>query len=147
MYRFQTVIRRRPDGPLATAACEIDGLRLTQWLVPPHLLCQPLPVSFDELCRRLTAIPRVFVEPDGSFTWCCHEGQQRWQVDGSFIDRDEQVVQLAVQGFCQRPQLDALLRAIGWPDCPLLFEWIPSGVLLEEDGFRRLAEAYRQPPP
>jgi len=100
----------------------------------------PLAVSFDSANASLAALPRMFIEPDGSFVWrgSTPEGQP-WQVDGNLIDRGDVLAYVELQGCCPVERFDEILRALGWPEARLAFQLPRRGVYLAEDEFRRLA--------
>jgi hypothetical protein len=101
----------------------------------------PLSVSFDAGMAMLAELPRMFIEPDGSFVWTgtAADGQP-WQVDGNLIDRGDVLAYVEVKGACPEKRLDELLRALGWPGSPLAFQLTRRGVTLDESAFRQLAK-------
>jgi hypothetical protein len=101
-----------------------------------------LSVSFDDASRRLARLPRMYLEPDGSFVWTgTAESGTAWQLDGNLIDRGLQLDYVELKGTCPPAQFDEMLTALGWPAAPLLFQLPQRGVFLEEAQFRRLAES------
>ena len=100
----------------------------------------PLSVSFDCAVSSLSALRRMFVEPDGSLVWtgATPEGD-RWQVDGNLIDRGDVLAYAELKGCCPEEQFDDILRALGWPQAALTFQLPRRGVTLLEAEFRRLA--------
>ena len=103
---------------------------------------EPLVVPFDDVLTALGVLPRMFIEPDGSFVWT-GEGKDRtrWQVDGNLIDRGDVLAYVDVNGCCPEKHFDDLLRAFGWPEAPLAFQLTRSGQTLEEAAFRELARS------
>lgn len=121
MLRFQILIHRNPlkdaQGP------------------------RELTVTFDQACASFRLLPRMFLDPDGSFVWTgATDDGQPWQVDGNLIDRGDVLAYVELKGHCPVAQFDELLRTLGWPDSPLMFQLPRRGVLLSEAEFRRLAE-------
>jgi hypothetical protein len=100
----------------------------------------PLAVTYDVAAAELGKLPRLFIEPDGSFvlTGATQDGQP-WQVDGNLIDRGDVLAYVELKGSCPSEQFDVLLRALGWPETPLTFQLLQRGVLLDESAFRQLA--------
>lgn len=100
----------------------------------------PLVASFDAAMVNLAVLPRMFIEPDGSFVWrgTTWEGEA-WQVDGNLIDRGDVLAYVELKGCCPVERLDEILRALGWPKSPLAFQLTQGGVTLEEAEFRGLA--------
>lgn len=100
-----------------------------------------LPVKFEYVVEQFARLLRMFVEPDGSFVWTgATEDGQPWQVDGNLIDRGDVLAYVELKGHCPVAQFDELLRTLGWPDSPLMFQLPRRGVFLSEAEFRRLAE-------
>jgi hypothetical protein len=100
----------------------------------------PLAVSFEAALAGLGSLPRLFIEPDGSFVWCgADDDGQPWQVDGNLIDRGEVLDYVELKGACPSGQLDEILRALGWPAVQLTFQLPWLGVFLTEEEFRRQA--------
>jgi hypothetical protein len=98
-----------------------------------------LGVTFDQAYAALEALPRMFIEPDGSFVWTGEANGTFWQVDGNLIDRGDVLAYVELKGTCPEAPLAALLQAFGWPDGPLAFELPQRGVVLDEAEFRRRA--------
>src|SRR5690348_13782587 len=99
-----------------------------------------LSVTFDSALAALSHLPRMFIEPDGSFVWTgtTVEGD-RWQVDGNLIDRGDVLAYVELKGCCPEEEFNSLLSALGWPQSPLVFQLTQRGVVLDEANFRRLA--------
>ena len=95
--------------------------------------------SFDVALAALTLLPRLFIEPDGSFVWAGDELGQPWQVDGNLIDRGDCLASVELKGRCPEEQFNDLLAACGWPALPLAFQMPRRGVTLDEAAFRELA--------
>jgi hypothetical protein len=100
----------------------------------------PLAVSFEGAIAALELLPRLFIEPDGSFVWTGTSADgQPWQIDGNLIDRGDVLAYVEAKGRCQPEQFELLLAALGWPQTPLIFQLQRRGVLLDEREFRRQA--------
>jgi len=99
-----------------------------------------LPVSFDDAFAALAKLPRMFLEPDGSFVWTgTTPAGERWQVDGNLIDRGDVLAYAELKGCCPEEQFDEILRALGWPRAELSFQLPRRGIILPEGEFRRQA--------
>ena len=100
----------------------------------------PLSVTFDAALALLGRLPRLFIEPDGSFVWteATPEGQ-RWQLDGNLIDQGEVLAYVELKGRCPEEAFDAVLGALGWPEASVIFQVTQRGVTLDQAAFRRLA--------
>ena len=101
----------------------------------------PLTVGFEVARERMEVLPRLFIEPDGSFVWrgMTKEGE-KWQVDGNLIDRGDVLAYVELKGVCPSERLDELLRALGWPEAKVEFQLVRTGVVVEEGEFRSVAE-------
>jgi hypothetical protein len=92
--------------------------------------------SFEEVVDLLVKLPRMFVEPDGSFVWVSpHE--PAWQVDGVIYDRAGRLWYAEIKGRCPEEQFDQFLSALGWPQTPVVVQLMQEAVQLGEDEFRR----------
>ena len=69
----------------------------------------------------------------------------RWQVDGHLFDFDDRLHRVELHGHCPAAAFDDLLRCVGWPIQPLVFEMVREGVTLDEAGFRNCVEAENSP--
>jgi hypothetical protein len=105
-----------------------------------HSQAAPLPVSFEAVLGGLEALPRLFIEPDGSFVWRgTTEAGDAWQVDGNLVDRGQVLDYVELHGTCSGERLDEILRLLGWPAAELTFVLPRRGVVLTEEAFRRQA--------
>jgi hypothetical protein len=100
----------------------------------------PLAVTFEAAFESLESLPRLFIEPDGSFVWTGDTAHSaRWQVDGNLIDRGDVLAYVELKGTCPEEQFKALLAALGWPEAKLSFQLPRRGAFLDEAAFRELA--------
>jgi hypothetical protein len=58
----------------------------------------PLPTSFEQAQERLTALPKLYFEPDGSFVWSLDQGRQ--QVFGMIYDAAGCIQYSELRGTC-----------------------------------------------
>jgi hypothetical protein len=101
---------------------------------------EPVPISFDAAFARLKELPRLFIEPDGSFVWTGDTADgQRWQMDGNLIDRGDVLAYVELNGHCPAERFDNLLRCFGWPQGSWAFQMIRSGLTVSETEFRESA--------
>jgi len=100
----------------------------------------PLAVTFDDAAAALAVLPRMFLEPDGSFVWRGQDGGGgAWQLDGNLIDRGKVLDRVELKGICPPERLDEVLAALGWPQSSVAFQLPRRGVFLTEAAFRRQA--------
>jgi hypothetical protein len=99
-----------------------------------------LGVTFEDALAALERLPRLFIEPDGSFVWTgMTDAGEAWQVDGNLIDRGDVLAHVELKGCCPPRQLDQLLSALGWPAAKLIFQLPQQGIFLDQNAFRALA--------
>jgi hypothetical protein len=138
MLRFHMAIHRRAATVEAGPEILWRGMSVQTLRVDGTGQGATFEVSFDELCERLNAWPRMFLEPDGALVWR-GESPEPWQVDGVLNEREGRAWYIELKGMCPRGALEELLRAAGWPSEPVLFQWSEAGVYIDEAEFFRLA--------
>ncbi|MCE9529249.1 MAG: hypothetical protein K8R36_24645 [Planctomycetales bacterium] len=106
---------------------------------------QPWNVTFDAAFAALEQVPGVFIEPDGSFFLVSRPGEPKWQVEGNLYDQGVCLAYVEMKGCCTEERLNELLRPLGWPAVPLVFQMVREGTKLTEAEFRRTAEALHLP--
>ncbi len=93
----------RPKAPLHERFV-IGNLAIQGWdnsVRPPPLLTDPVAVS-----QRWDDVESFHHEPDGSFVWTGDLGMERtannprWELCGTFFERDDQHLHAEIQGFC-----------------------------------------------
>jgi hypothetical protein len=136
MYRFHVTIHVRPPEATAGAPVELDGRVYRTLRMPPEGTATPFPVSFENAAEVLAALPRLFLEPDGSFVWVADDLHRTWQVDGHLYDRAGQLLFAELKGACPAEAFDRLLGALGWPRAALVFQLVRQGIYLDEVEFR-----------
>jgi hypothetical protein len=95
-------------------------------------------VTWEEAAAKLERLPRMIFELDGSFVISGDDVDgRRWQVDGHLFDFDGRLHRVELHGRCPRATFDDLLRSVGWPEQPLVFEMVREGLTLNENEFRR----------
>lgn len=137
VYNFRIAIHARPREDLPRETLQLDGHLYSTLQVQPDRHVVPLDVSFEEAERRLAELPRLFIEPDGSFVWVASDGQLPWQVDGCLYDRDHRLLYVEAAGCCPPNQFDQMLGACGWPETPLMVQLARHAVYLDESEARR----------
>ncbi|MEQ8786080.1 MAG: hypothetical protein RIC55_07260 [Pirellulaceae bacterium] len=140
MYRFHIAIHARPVEAGDGDPREIDGRGVRPLNVTAGEVTDPLGVTFDEAVRRLEALPRFYLELDGSFLWTAPQGPKGWQTEGVLYDGGERLHYVEMKGSCPAEQFNALLASFGWPETPLAFQLMRQAVFLGEDAFREFAQ-------
>ena len=142
MYTFEARIQARPAEAADGESVELRGASYRLLVIRPDMLTAAvLPVTFEQAEASLAALPRMFIEPDGSFVWVADDTPRSWQVDGNLYDRDGRLLYVEVKGSCPAATFDRLLRTLGWPEVPLMFQLVREAVYLDEAGFRNWATA------
>lgn len=94
--------------------------------------------TFEEVSDALAALPRMYVEPDGSFVWVA-ANEPAWQIDGVLYDGAGRLWYVELKGCCPQDEFDHLLSTLGWPQTPVEFQLVHEAVLLPEADFRGYA--------
>ncbi len=141
MYRFQISLHPRSsdvtiEGELARKGQSYPTLR-----VPSAALATTFACSFEQAAAALAELPRMFIEPDGSFVWVSASADQPWQVDGVLYDRDGRLLFVEMKGTCPSEQFDRILAACGWPATSVMLQLTRRAVFVDEPTFRKLASA------
>lgn len=108
---------------------------------PPGAPLDCFPVGFEAALSGLGVVPRLFVEPDGALVWTGGVPPAAWQVDGTLCERNGRLAACELKGSCPPQAFDLLLGACGWPGVPVMVELVRAGVYLDEQTFRRHAQA------
>ncbi|MBX9789869.1 MAG: hypothetical protein K2Y37_13210 [Pirellulales bacterium] len=138
-YRFDISLHVRPADARSGQTMTLAGRVVETLAVPDASQALPFEVTFEEAADKLAALPRMFVEPDGSFVWTGDDKCGRWQVDGNLYDRAGRLVYVDLAGNCPQTQFDQLLVPLGWPSMPIAFHLRREGVWLAEPVFRAWA--------
>jgi hypothetical protein len=139
MREFQIVIHARGEDASSAAEVEIDGEQY-QTLRARAASDQPFAITFEQAAAALDKLPRMFIEPDGAFVWVASREEASWQVDGVLYDRDDRLLLVDLKGSCPPEQFDQLLRALGWPATPLMFQLVQHAVYVDEAECRRFMQ-------
>ena len=70
---------------------------------------RPLRVAFEAAFAALSELPRLFIEPDGSFVCTSPPGEAAWQLDGNLVDGGATLYYCELKGSCKR------WRLLRWP--------------------------------
>ncbi len=141
MFTFHATIHARPAGDWPTEPVELGGQSYAALKIEPErVAAATFDCSFEEAVAKLSALPRMFVEPDGSLVWVSSQGQPAWQVDGNLYDRGTRLLFVDVKGTCPGAEFDQLLLALGWPATPVVFQLVRQAVTMDEAEWRRFAE-------
>jgi hypothetical protein len=122
-----------------------------------NLFADPKEASFactwEDAAAMLERLPRMIFELDGSFVLSGDVERAeragpssapigtvtRWQVDGHLFDFAGRLHRVELHGECPSTSFDELLRCVGWPRQPLIFEMVREGITVSEKEFRQRA--------
>lgn len=142
MYRFHISLHALKPEQLAEIGEPIilDGRKVRPLKLGPGEASHPFDVTFDDAGERLSELPRMFFEPDGSFVWRGERDGQHWQVDGNLYDGGSRLHYVDLKGECPPDEFDRLLTAVGWPRTTLVMQLTRHALFLNEQEFREWAQ-------
>ncbi|MGD9646764.1 MAG: hypothetical protein AB7U73_13705 [Pirellulales bacterium] len=138
-YRFDISLHVRSADAQAGETVSLAGRDVETLALPAAARGAAFAVSFEEAAAALAPLPRMFVEPDGSFVWTGEDQAGRWQVDGNLYDRAGRLLYVELAGDCPAAEFDRLLAPLGWPGTAVMFQLKRQGVWLDETAFRAWA--------
>lgn len=137
---FHVSLHARPvhvqPGPL----WESRGARWPTVRLAAEEVRQAFPVQGEAAAEELGSLPRMFLEPDGSFVWVSAAEETPWQLDGQLYESHDRLLYVDLKGSCPVTAFDAILRACGWPTAQVVVQDMRAGVFLEDADFRQFAE-------
>jgi hypothetical protein len=136
-YAFKVSIHPLDRNAQPGDTIRLFGHEIATLNVSPEAARTPHWVEFDTCAEILATLPRMFIEPDGSFVWTGQQNGLTWQVDGVLYDQGQRLAYAEVAGSCPPDEFDQMLAAFGWPAAPLMFQFTTEGVFLSEADFRR----------
>lgn len=138
MLPFHLMIHAAPDELPPARPRDFQGLSIEAYTLSPTQLERPLDVSFERASERLAELPRLFIEPDGSFVWVGDSSGPAWQVDGVLYDRAGRVQYVELKGNCPVERFDELLAAFDWPRQAILLQLVREALFVEAREWRRI---------
>ena len=136
---FHLVIHPRPTSAEEQAGVQLGIRRVATLSIAPGQLTDRFELSFEEVAQRLTELPRMFLEPDGSFVWVIDDFDRQYQLDGSLYDDGVRMLHVELKGTFDSTALDTFLSRLGWPTQSVIFQLVQQGIYLSEGEFRRFA--------
>lgn len=141
MQPFHVTIHVRPNDIMHGEKIDLHGMSLKPLQMPSSFQGNPFPIGFEEVSAALQKLPRMFLEPDGSFVWVSAQGAlPAWQLDGVLYDRNDRLLFVDLKGTCPAGEFNLLFAALGWPGTALIFQLVREAVFLDEEAFRRFTE-------
>ena len=140
MYRFHASIHARPDDCLPGRPLKFAGTVFPPAQFRPSGWAIVRSPDRSKMWRPIwRGLPRMYIEPDGSFVWVSSHEERPWQIDGNLYDHLDRVRLVDVKGGCPVERFDQLLTTLGWPGAQLVFQLVRAAVFLDEPEFRRWA--------
>ena len=129
MKPFSIQLMSLPDTYEPGSTVELQGAqRIT---LRPVSEIPSMMLSFEESGARLSKLPQMLFEMDGSWVWSGQLGKHPWQLDGMIYDRDGHLQYAQVKGTCTLPAWRELITCIGWPEQSLLIHLVEQGSYLD----------------
>jgi hypothetical protein len=138
MYRFHCSVHALPTGVSEGASVSLPEGEFRSLAVRRDKLAAAMSISFEQACDTLTRLPRMFIEPDGSFVWVSSSGESRWQVDGNLYDRAGLLMFVDLKGYCPANRFDEVVSAFRGVT-PLMFQLVRHAIFVSESEFRNYA--------
>lgn len=92
--------------------------------------------SYEDVAEELAKIPRLHIEPDGSFVWVSAENVSR-KINGQITDDGHQVMYIEFRGKAASSDLQPILATLRGAAAPLQFQLLPTGDMIDEAEFSR----------
>lgn len=139
MYRFHCSVHALPSGVTDGNVVTLPEGDVRSLAVRRDKLAAAMSVSFEQAYETLSRLPRMFIEPDGSFVWVSSSGEAKWQVDGNLYDRAGLLIFVDLKGFCPDRRFDDVISAFRGAT-PLMFQLVRHAVFVNEHEFRSFAQ-------
>ena len=99
----------------------------------------PLHISWEEALLRLEKLPRMFVEPDGSFLWTGEATAEaaQWRLEGTVYDDGQVVRYIELRGQCPLRQWQEFLGAFDESFSTVVLDLLDQSTVVEGEWLRR----------
>jgi hypothetical protein len=126
-----------PTGDVGRERISLFGFDVTVCRMSSQRLARPIALPFEDVLERLSALARLFIEPDGSFVWVDPSSNSpAWQIDGQLHDSAAGLMTVELKLAGVRPDWTNVLRCLDWPAQPLIFQLVQQGAFLDEDSWK-----------
>ncbi len=139
MYRFHCSVHALPSGVSEGSPVVLPEGEVRSLAVRREKLAAAMTVSFEQALETLARLPRMFIEPDGSFVWVSSSEESKWQVDGNLYDRAGLLIFVDLKGFCPANRFDEVISAFRG-SAPLMFQLVRHALFVSEPEFRSYAQ-------
>jgi hypothetical protein len=134
MARFHALLFPRPVADPPVEEIVLAGEMWRTLVVTEIDLHRGWKLTWEEAMARLSKLPRLYPEPDGSFVWATDHGR----LSGVLYDRNGRMCYAELFGECEWRIVAEFLAACGAPEERFVFQLPEEGVTLEEEEFREL---------
>ena len=134
---FHAALHALPRGEIAESTSVVDRRPVKQLILAAESLDQSLPVSFEDAFEQLASLPRMFIEPDGSFVWVSDTTDVKWQLDGMMFDRGGRLQYVEMRGTCTPEAFDRFADIFRIGETQFAIQLMQQAIFLSEDEFRR----------
>ncbi len=107
-------------------------------IILPHTTTSFAP-SYEDYAQVLMNIPRLYIEPDGSFVWVSALDSEH-QLNGQITDDGQRVMFVELRGTCPFSGVEPVLVGLGWPEQPVRIQLLPNARILDDVEFRALLD-------
>lgn len=117
-----------------------SGNAIEAWRVStdsPVLGAQGFGVDYETVATQLAAIPRLYIEPDGSFVWVSSVDPD-YRIDGQTTDDGRQLLYVELRGRCDWKQFANVIEQFGVSTSDLIFQLLPEALLIKEPQLRQM---------
>ena len=134
---FHASLHTLPRGEIAESNSVVDRRPVKQLILGAQSLDQSLPISFEDAYGQLASLPRMFIEPDGSFVWVSDTTDGKWQLDGMLFDRGGRLQYVEMRGTCTPEAFDRFADIFRIGETQFAIQLMQQAMFLSENEFRR----------
>lgn len=122
MRPFHISLHAAPTVEYAEVPIQIEDRSAARLLIDAAQLTSPFPVTFGQALNFMASLPRMYVEPDGSWVWVGGENSVPWQLDGTLYDRGTHLQYVEMKGTCSAEAFDQFAAML----CPTSAKLLPK---------------------
>ena len=124
MLHFHISLHARVPSAGPGPTVEVDGVAVPTLTLREAFEQAAFDCTFEAAAERLSQLPRMHCEPDGSLVWRSENDSPPWQVDGNLYDRAEHSSMSSSTAAARPKLLTAYSRALGWPEQQVMFRLV-----------------------
>ena len=138
MRFFHITIHACPDQTISSKRHRFDAIDVEVLTIDPSCLTVPFVSTFDNVSSQLSALERVFLEPDGSFVLVSSKGRSDWYLDGLLTDGRTNLMSVELKGVAPWDVFEPLLKTLDWPEQDVILQEMRRGCFFSVEEFRRV---------